>query len=180
MLHEEASRMLHEEASAGCKGSLGLKISQEVEIRTWCAFTVSYLPSPVIAPVPPGPGRMLGTCWVGHWWRKQLGRGMVVLACLERRECIFFPCCSGRLGKERIVPHSVVGPLAFLVFLLMFVWGATAIGPRTGERCWPLLAGLWRAIAPLMKPWRAEEDVPTAANLNLYREMEIAGGVAQG
>ena len=28
---------------------------------------------------------------------------------------------------------------------------------------------MWRAIAPLMKPWCAEGDVPTAANLNLYR-----------
>ena len=41
--------------------------------------------------------------------------------------------------------------------------------PHTGKRCWPLLAGLWRAIAPLMKPWCAEGEVPTAANLNLYR-----------
>ena len=45
----------------------------------------------------------------------------------------------------------------------------TAVGPQTGERCWPLLVRLWRAIAPLMKPWCAEEDVQTAANLNLYR-----------
>ena len=44
-----------------------------------------------------------------------------------------------------------------------------AIGPHTGERCWPLLAGEWRAIAPLMQPWCAEGEVPTAANLNLYR-----------
>ena len=44
-----------------------------------------------------------------------------------------------------------------------------AIGPHTGERCWTLLASLWRAIAPLMKPWCAEGGVPTAANLNLYR-----------
>ena len=44
-----------------------------------------------------------------------------------------------------------------------------AIGPHTGERCWPLPAGLWRAIAPLMQPWCAEGEVPTAANLNLYR-----------
>ena len=44
-----------------------------------------------------------------------------------------------------------------------------AIGPHTGERCWPLLAGVWRAIAPLMQPWCAEGEVPTAANLNLYR-----------
>ena len=41
----------------------------------------------------------------------------------------------------------------------------TAIGPCTGERCWPLLS----AIAPLMKPWCAEGDVPTAASLNFYR-----------
>ena len=45
----------------------------------------------------------------------------------------------------------------------------TAIGSHTGKRCWALLSWLWRAIAPLMKPWCAEGDVPTAANLNLYR-----------
>ena len=44
-----------------------------------------------------------------------------------------------------------------------------AIGPRTGERCWPRLASVCRAIAPLMKPWCAEGEVPTAADLNLYR-----------
>ena len=44
-----------------------------------------------------------------------------------------------------------------------------AIGLHTGQRCWPLLEGVWRAIAPLMKPWCAEGEVPTAANLNLYR-----------
>ena len=45
----------------------------------------------------------------------------------------------------------------------------TAIGSHTGKRCWTLLSWLWRAIAPLMKPWCAEGEVPTAANLNLYR-----------
>ena len=44
-----------------------------------------------------------------------------------------------------------------------------AVGPHTGEWCWPLLAGVWRAIAPLMQPWCAEGEVTTAANLNLYR-----------
>ena len=44
-----------------------------------------------------------------------------------------------------------------------------AIGPQTGERCWSLLTGLWRAVAPLMKPWCAEGVLPTAANLHLYR-----------
>ena len=50
-------------------------------------------------------------------------------------------------------------------------------GACFGKRCSPLLTHpatnwrgvLWRAIAPLMKPWCAEGDVPTASNLNLYR-----------
>ena len=45
----------------------------------------------------------------------------------------------------------------------------TAIGPQTGARCWPRLVRMWRAIAPLMKPWCAEEDLLTAANLNFHR-----------
>ena len=44
-----------------------------------------------------------------------------------------------------------------------------AIGSHTGQRCWVLLSCLWRTIAPLMKPWCAEGDMPTAANLNFYR-----------
>ena len=44
-----------------------------------------------------------------------------------------------------------------------------AVGPHTGRRCWPVLEGVWRAIAPLMKPWCAEGKVPTAANMNLYQ-----------
>ena len=53
---------------------------------------------------------------------------------------------------------------------------APAIGPYTGERCWPLPAGVWRAVAPLMTPWCAEEEVPTAANLNLYRGWQSCVG----
>ena len=43
-----------------------------------------------------------------------------------------------------------------------------AIGQHTEERCWPLLAGVERAIAPVMKRVCAKGDVSTAANLNLY------------
>ena len=51
-----------------------------------------------------------------------------------------------------------------------------AVGAHTGERCWPLLAGVWRAVAPLMKPFCAEEEVPTAANLILYRGLHLRVG----
>ena len=30
------------------------------------------------------------------------------------------------------------------------------------------LVSVWRAIAPLLSPWCADGDVPSAANLNLY------------
>ena len=44
-----------------------------------------------------------------------------------------------------------------------------AVGPQTGERSWELLRDLWRAVAPLMAPWCAKEDVPTSAKLELLR-----------
>ena len=70
----------------------------------------------------------------------------------------------------------MVGPLWLLVYLLVLVFMCTAIGPQTGARCWPLLLRMWRAIAPLMKPWCAEGEVPTAANLNLYRRWNSCVG----
>ena len=43
-----------------------------------------------------------------------------------------------------------------------------AIGPHTGRGCFRYLVSVWRAIAPLLSPWCADGDVPSAANLNLY------------
>ena len=43
-----------------------------------------------------------------------------------------------------------------------------AIGSHTGQGCFRYLASVWRTLAPLMSPWCADGDVPTAANLNLY------------
>ena len=39
-----------------------------------------------------------------------------------------------------------------------------AIGSHSGERRWPLLAGVWRAVALLVKPCCAVGEVPTAAH----------------
>ena len=96
---------------------------------------------------------------------------MVFPECPVGEQCSFCICCFCKLGQER--PCSVGGPHhflpAFFVFLLVLVRARPRYRPCTGQRCWPLLARLWRAVAPLMKPWCAEGDVPTAANLNLYR-----------
>ena len=89
--------------------------------------------------------------------------------CPPRGESFLCPCRSWRLGQERVVPHRVVGPLWLLVYLFVCVRARPRYWACTGQRRWPLLAGVWRAIAPLMNPWCAEGEVPTAANLNLYR-----------
>ena len=116
-----------------------------------------------------GQAELFGTRWTGHSWRKQKGLGYG---------------CSGVPSKGRIIFSSldVAGDwerkgsyrTAWAVpcdssCTCSYAYGhGPAIGPHTGERCWPLLAGVWRAIAPLMQPC-AEGEVPTAANLNLYR-----------
>ena len=94
---------------------------------------------------------------------------MVVPWCPPRGESFLFPCRCWRLGPEGVVPHRVVASPWFFVHFSFTYGRGPAIGPLSGKRCWPLLAGLWSAIAPLMKPWCAEEEVPTAVNLNLYR-----------
>ena len=63
-------------------------------------------------------------------------------------------------GQSLVIPRALV---------YMHTVEAPLIGAQTGKQCWPLLAGVWRGIEPLMQPWCAEGEVPTAANLNLYR-----------
>ena len=71
-------------------------------------------------------------------------------------------------GKDRSLQLGQSPPLSSCSGSYLCGRG-TAVGPQSGERCWPLLDKLWMAIAPLMKPWCAEGDVPTAANLTLHR-----------
>ena len=62
----------------------------------------------------------------------------------------------------RRVGSGFRGPLTaqFAAYLCTCSHGrhGPAIGPQSEMRCWPLLSCLWRAIAPLMKPWCAEAE----------------------
>ena len=141
-----------------------------MEIIPGCAVSVVCPLCPDHSPGSPGPGRvirnMLGwsqlekTVWCGVWLFRGALPGENLFSSLDAtgdwvkkgsyHTAWSFPCdssctCSDAYGQ------------------------APAIGPQTGERCWPLPAGVWRAIAPLMKPWCAEGEMPTAANVNLYR-----------
>ena len=85
----------------------GLGISQEVEIVPGCAVAVacpSCLDSSLVSR---GPGRVIRNMLGWSLEEKIEGSGVRLF---RRGESIFFPLRSGRLGKEGIVLHSVVGP----------------------------------------------------------------------
>ena len=61
---------------------------------------------------------------------------------LAGSSAFFCTCCICKLGSEGTVPHSVGGLPHFLRVLAHTAYGrGTAVGPQSGERCWPLLAG---------------------------------------
>ena len=167
---QQASLKLHEETWAGLLKNQGLRISQEVEIVPGCAVRVARPSCPDYYPESPGPGigirNMLGWSLLkktersGVWLFRGALQGENLFSLLD---------AAGdweRKGSYRTawsVPCNSSCSCSYA-----YGHGPT-VGSQSGERCWPLLAGVWIAIAPLMKPWCAEGDLPTAANLNLYR-----------
>ena len=156
---QQLSRKVHVETWAGGCQSLNLSISQEQEIGRRCAV-VGFPPrTPFVTPVLPGPGS-----------DTRMKMAWKVMSKMEKSSVLFPECrgyvevgtsvaCCG-MGLEGVLPHCVCGSLWFLVLLFIFVWA----GPS-------YRATYWR-IAPLMKPWCAEKEVPTAANLNHYRRRD--------
>ena len=96
--------------------------------------------------------------------------GLWLFRCALRRGDIFSSLLASCDWVKKGSYHTAwsVHPLSACSCSYAYGQG-TAIRPHTGERCWSLVTGLWRAVAPLMKPWCAEGVLPTAANLNLYR-----------
>ena len=168
---QQAPGSLHEEVWASILQNQGPKIFREVEIIPGCAATVACPSCPDHSPEPPGPGRII--------------RNMLGWSLLEKNEvgCGVWLFRGALQGKNLFSSLDVTGDwvrkgsyhTAWAVpcnssCACSYSYGqGPAVGPHTGRRCWPLLEGVWRAIAPLMKPWCAEGEVPTAANLNLYR-----------
>ena len=142
---------------------------QGVEIVSGCAVSVARPSCPDISPVSPGPGRVIRNMWDWSLMEKTEGSGVWLFRGALKGEKFSSLCAAGdwvQKGSYRTA-WSVSCDSSCSC---SYAYGqGPAMGPHTGKRCWPLLAGVWRAIAPLMKPWCAEGDVPTAANLNLYR-----------
>ena len=105
---------------------------------------------------------------------------MVVSWCPSREEPFFFLDVTGDWVRKGSY-HTAWAVPCDSSRTCSYAYGhGPAIGPHTGRRCWPLLEGVWRAIAPLMKPWCAEGEMPTAANLNLYRRGNSCVGWHRG
>ena len=160
------ARRLHVETWAGRNGNPSLPISQVVEIMSGCADMVTRF----FSSVSPGPGREVRNGMGWSLLEKTARSGVWLFGRALRGSSAFFAFAAfvNWVEKDRSLRRWAVPPLSSCSCSYLCGRGP-AIGPHTGRRCWPLLEGVWRAIAPLMKPWCAEGDVPTAANLNLYR-----------
>ena len=162
---------LHEEAWAGLLQNPGLHISQEVEIVPGCAVAVACPSFPDNSPVSLGPGRVIRNM-LGWSLMEETERSGVWLfrGTLEGEKHFSSLSAAGDWVKKESY-HTAWSVPCGSSRTCSYAYGqGPAVGPHTGDRCWPLPAGVWRAIAPQMMPWCAEGVLPTAANLNLYRE----------
>ena len=167
---QQTSSKLHVEVWEGLLSNQGMIFSPEQEIVTGC-FISGARPSCLDgSPEPPGPGRVIRNMFGWSQLEKTARSGYGCFGMPSEGRIFFLPSAQQETGSEKGRTTQRGRSLVIPRVLVRTRTGeAPAIGPHSGRRCWPLLAGVWRAIAPLMKPWCAEGEVPTAANLNLYR-----------
>ena len=161
---------LHVETWEGLLRNQGPKIFREVEIVSGCAVRVACPSCPDYFPEPPKPGRIIRNMLGWSQIEKTIRSGVWLFRGALQGENLFSSLAvSGDWVRKGSYHTAWAVPCDSSCTCSYSSGQGPAIGPHTGRRCWPLLEGVWRAIAPLMRPWCAEEEVPTAANLNLYR-----------
>ena len=122
------------------------------------------------SPEPPGPGRIIRNMFGWSLQEKTEKSGVWVFrGALQGKNLFSSLDVAGDWERKGSYRTAWAVPFDSSCTCSYAYGHGPAIGPHTGERCWPLLAGVRRAIAPLMQPCCAEGEVPTAANLNLYR-----------
>ena len=168
---QQAPGSLHGEVWASILHNQGPKIFREVEIIPGCAVTVACPSCPDHSLEPPGPGRIIRNMLGWSLMEKnEVGSGVWLFrGALQGKNLFSSLDVTGDWVRKGSYHTAWAVPCDSLCSCSYSYGQGPAIGPHTGRRCWPLLEGVWRAIAPLMKPWCAEGEVPTAANLNLYR-----------
>ena len=168
---------LHEEMWASPLEKQGPLISREMDILPGCAVRVACPSCPDYFPEPRGPGRVIRNILGWSKLEKTDMSGVWLFRGALQGENLFSSLDSAGDWERKGSYRTAWAVPCDSSCTCSYAYGhGPAIGPHSGKRCWPLLAGLWRAIAPLMKPWCAEGDVPTAANLNLYRGWQSCVG----
>ena len=168
--HQEP-QSLHVEAWAGLQGCPPQEGFQVREFLAGCASVSFPVCSSVLTSVLPGPGSEN---------RKQLGwtqlektekSGVWFFRGAFQRDDLFSSLAETVDWEWKGSYQTAWAVLGGSSCSCSYAYGhGTAIGPHTGMRCKALLSFLWRTyVAPLMKPWCAEGEVPSAANLNFYR-----------
>ena len=149
---QQQSRKLHGEMWASLLDKQGPWIFREEEIVSGCAVLVACPSCPDHSPEPPlGPGRIIRNMLGWSQMEKTVRSGSMVVPWCPPRRGVFFSSLDAarRLGKERDRTTQRGRSLVIPRVLVRTRTGqGPASGPCTGQRCWPLLAGVWRAIAP--------------------------------
>ena len=105
------------------------------------------------SPEPPGPGRITRNMLGWSKMEKTAGSGVWLFrGALQGKNIFSSLAVAGDWVKKGSYHTAWAVPFGSSCTCSC----AYGRGPRTGKRCWPLLAGVWRSLAPLMKPWCVE------------------------
>ena len=154
---QQTSSKLHVEVWEGLLSNQGMRFSQEEEIVPGCVVSgarPSCLDDP---PEPPGPGRIIRNMFGWSQLEKTVRSGVWLFRGALRGENLFSSLCAAGDWVKKGSYHTAWAVPCDSSCSCSCAYGrGPAVGPQTGKWCWPLLAGAWRAIAHLMKPWCAE------------------------
>ena len=141
------------------------------------AVLVACPSCPYHSPEPPGPGRTIRNMKGWSQMEKTVRSGVWLFRGALQGESLFSSLVAAGDWVRKGSYHTAWSVPCGSSCTCSYAYGqGPAIGPQTGQRCWPLLASVWRAIAPLMRPWCAEGEVPNAVNLNPYRRWRSCVG----
>ena len=144
---------LHVETWAGLLRNRGSKIFREVEIVPGCAVAVAGPSCPDYPPEPPGRGRIIRNMLDWSLEEKTDQSGVWLFRGALQGEIFSSLDAIGDWQRKGPYPTAWAVPCDSSCTCSYAYGRGPAIGPHIGERCWLLLARVWRAIAPLMKPW---------------------------
>ena len=145
---QQTSSKLHEETWEGLLCYQG--IFREVEIVPGCVVKVACPSCPDYSPEPPGPDRVIRNM-IGWSLQEKTDRSGVWLfrGALQGENLFSLHDAAGDWERKGSYRTAWAVPCDSSCTCSYAYGHGPAIGPHTGKRCWPLRAGVWRAIAPV-------------------------------